>query len=86
MKSIFKFLKDFMLGFLLTWYAMDLWTLCKGDLRPLWRKGLNVEWLVNTRQGELTETVNETQRDRRTYIGFRVTYTYCEPIITRNTE
>ena len=86
MKSIFKFLKDFLLGFLLTWYAMDLWTLCKGDLRPLWRKGINVEWLFNTRQGELSETVNETQRDRRTYIGFRVTYTYSEPIITRNTE
>jgi hypothetical protein len=85
MKSIFKFLRNFLLGFLLTWYAMDLWTLCKGDLRPLWRKGINVERLVNTRQGELTG-VNETQRDRRTYIGFRVTYTYCEPIITRNAE
>ena len=85
MKSIFKFLRNFLLGFLLTWYAMDLWTLCKGDLRPLRRKGINVEWLVNTTQGELTE-VNETQRDRHTYIGFRVTYTYCEPIITRNAE
>ena len=40
MKSIFKFLRNFLLGFLLTWYAMDLWTLCKGDLRPLWRKGI----------------------------------------------
>ena len=86
MKSTFMFLRDFLLGFLLTWYALDLWTLCKGDLRPLWRKGINVEWLVNTRQGELSETVNETQRDRSTYIGFRVTYTYSEPMITRNTE
>ena len=86
MKSIFKFLRNFLLGFLLTWYAMDLWTLCKGDLRPLRRKGINVEWLVNTTQRDLTETVNETQRDSRTYIGFRVTYTYSEPIITRNAE
>lgn len=86
MKSIFKLLRNFLLGFLLTWYAMDLWTLCKGDLRPLRRKGINVEWLVNTTQGDLTETVNETQRDSRTYIGFRVTYTYSEPIITRNAE
>ena len=86
MKSIFKFLRNFLLGFLLTWSAMDLWTLCKGDLRPLRRKGINVEWLVNTTQGDLTETVNETQRDSRTYIGFRVTYTYSEPIITRNAE
>ena len=86
MKSIFKFLRNFLLGFLRTWYAMDLWTLCIGDLRPLRRKGINVEWLVNTTQGDLTETVNETQRDSRTYIGFRVTYTYSEPIITRNAE
>lgn len=86
MKGIFKFIRNFLFGFLLTWYAIDMWKLCKGDLHPLWRKGINVEWLVNTTQGDLTETVNETQRDSRTYIGFRVTYTYSEPIITRNAE
>ena len=86
MKGIFKFVRNFLFGFLLTWYAIDMWKLCKGDLHPLWRKGINVEWLVNTTQGDLTETVNETQRDSRTYIGFRVTYTYSEPIITRNAE
>jgi len=51
MRSIFKFFRDFLFFFLLTWFAMDLWTLCKGNLRPLRRKGINVEWLVNTRQG-----------------------------------
>ena len=86
MKGIFKFIRNFLFGFLLTWYAIDMWKLCKGDLHPLWRKGINVEWLVNTTQGDLTETVNETQRDSRTYIGFRVTYTYSEPIILRKTE
>lgn len=86
MKSISKFFRNFLLGFLLTWFAMDLWTLCKGNLRPLRRKGINVEWLVNTRQGELSETVNEIQRDRCTYIGFRVTYTYSEPTLIWRTE
>ncbi len=86
MRSIFKFFRDFLLGFLLTWFVMDLWTLCKGNLRPLRRKGINVEWLVNTRQKELSETVNEIQRDRCTYIGFRVTYTYSEPTLIKRTE
>lgn len=86
MRSIFKFFRDFLFFFLLTWFAMDLWTLCKGNLRPLRRKGINVEWLVNTRQEELPETVNEIQRDRCTYIGFRVTYTYSEPTLIKRTE
>ena len=86
MKSIFKFVRNFLFGFLLTWYTIDIWKLCKGDLRPLWRKGINVEWLVNTKQSELSESVDDVERDSRTYIGFRVTYTYSEPIITRNAE
>lgn len=86
MKSVFKFIKDFMLGFLLTWYALDLWKLFHGDLCPLWRKGINVEWIVNTKQSDLSESVEEKQTDRRTYIGFRVTYTYNEPTIIRNME
>ena len=66
--------------------AIDMWKLCKGDLHPLWRKGINVEWLVNTKQSELSESVDDLERDHRTYIGFRVTYTYSEPIILRKTE
>ena len=81
MKGIFKFIRNFLFGFLLTWYAIDMWKLCKGDLRPLWRKGINVEWFVNTKQSELPESVDDVERDNRTYIGFRVTYTYSEPII-----
>ena len=86
MKNIINFIKDFMLGFLLTWYAIDMWKLFHGNLRPLWRKGINVEWLINTKQCELSESVEEKQTDRRTYIGFRVTYTYNEPTIIRNME
>ena len=86
MKGIFKFIRNFLFGFLLTWYAIDMWKLCKGDLHPLWRKGINIEWLVNTKQSELSDSVDDVERDSRTYIGFRVTYTYSEPIITRNAE
>ena len=86
MKSVIRFLRNFLLGFLLSWYAIDLWTLYKGDMRPLWRKGINVEWLVNTRQGELSETANKIQRDRSSYIGFRITYTYSEPTILKVSE
>ena len=86
MKGIFKFVRNFLFGFLLTWYAIDMWKLCKGDLHPLWRKGINVEWLVNTKQSELSESVDDVERDTRSYIGFRVTYTYSEPIILRKTE
>ena len=49
MKIVFKFIRNFLLGFLLTWYAIDMWKLFHGDLRPLWRKGINIEWLVNTK-------------------------------------
>lgn len=86
MKGIFKFVRNFLFGFLLTWYAIDMWKLCKGDLHPLWRKGINIEWLVNTKQSELSESVDDIERDNRTYIGFRVIYTYSEPIILRKTE
>ena len=86
MKIIFKFIREFQLGFLLNWYAIDVWKLFHGDLHPLWRKGINIEWLVNTKQGEVPGSVNETQKDSRTYIGFRVTYTYYEPVITRDIE
>ena len=86
MKNIINFIKDFLLGYFLAWYALDLWILFHGDLCPLWRKGINVEWIINTKQSDLSESVEERQTDRRTYIGFRVTYTYNEPTIIRNLE
>ena len=77
--EICKFIRNFLLGFLITWFAMDMWNLSKGDIRPLWRKGINVEWLVNTKQ-------DETENDRLSFVGFRVTYTYTEPAIVRSDE
>ncbi len=86
MKIVFKFIRNFLLGFLLTWYATVSYTHLRADLRPLWRKGINIEWLVNTKQGDFSDSIDEVQRDRCTYIGFRVTYTYSEPTIIRNVE
>ena len=77
--EICKFIRNFLLGFLITWFAMDIWNLSKGDIRPLWRKGIHVEWLVNTKQ-------DETENDRLSFVGFRVTYTYTEPAIVRSDE
>ena len=74
MKDFINFIKDFLLGFLLTWYALDLWKRFHGDICPLWRKGVDVEWLVNTKKDEQTQ-------DKRTYMGFRLTYTYSEPVL-----
>ena len=86
MKNVFNFIKNFLLGFLLTWYAIDLWKLFNGDMRPLWRKGINIEWFVNTKLDEKTAFVNNMQGGKHTYIGFRVSYTYREPIIRTELE
>ena len=77
--GIMKFIRDFLFGFLITWFAMDMWNLSKGNIRPLWRKGIDIEWLVNTKQ-------NEKENDRLTFVGLRVTYTYTEPAIIQTDE
>ena len=83
---ILNYIKDFLLGFLLAWYATDLWKLFKGDMSPLWRKGITIEWLVNTKQEEGATTGNNLQEERLTYAGFRVSYTYSEPILIKKVE
>lgn len=76
MKAVLVFLKNFFTGAALGWLIADMAYLFMGDMRPLWRKGVNVEWLVNTKQDEQTQ-------DKRTYMGFRVTYTYSEPVLLK---
>ena len=76
MKTVLIFLKNFFIGAALGWFITDMVFLFMGNMRPLWRKGVNVEWLVNTKQDEQTQ-------DKRTYMGFRVTYTYSEPVLLK---
>ena len=76
MKAVLVFLKNFFTGAVLGWFLADMAYLFMGDMRPLWRKGVDVEWLVNTKQ-------DEHEKDRLTFLGFRVTYTYSEPVILK---
>ena len=76
MKAVLVFLKNFFIGTALGWFITDMVFLFMGNMRPLWRKGVNVEWLINTKEDEQT-------KDKRTYVGFRVTYTYSEPVLLR---
>ena len=76
MKDFINFIKDFLLGFLLTWYALDLWKLFHGDICPLWRKGVDVEWLVNTKKDEQTHFFF-------TDTASTETYTYSEPVLLK---
>ena len=76
MKAVLVFLKNFFTGAALGWFIIDMAYLFMGDMRPLWRKGVDVEWLVNTKKDEQTQ-------DKRTYMGFRVTYTYSEPVLLK---
>ena len=76
MKIIYNFLKYYLFGFLFGYFAIDMWRLASGDMRPLRKKGIQVEWLVNTKQ-------DKQEKDRFTFLGFRVTYTYSEPVILK---
>ena len=81
---IWVFTKSFVFSFLLSYFAIDLWRLSTGDMRPLRKKGILVEWLVRSKK-EYNDSTNEST-DRRTYTGFRITYTYHEPLLLRQSE
>ena len=84
MKYILTLIKSYIFGFLLTYFAIDMWRLATGDLRPLRKKGILVEWLVHS-QKEYNDTVADSA-DRHTYTGLRITYTYYEPLLFSNHE
>ena len=77
-RAVWEFIKSSVFSFLLFYFAFDMWHLSTGDMRPLIKKGIWVEWLVHS-QMEQHDSLDEY--DRRTYTGFRITYTYHEPIL-----
>lgn len=79
MKYVLTFIKSFIFSFLLTYFAIDVWRLATGDLLPLRKKGILVEWLVHSKK-EYNDTIAESA-DRNTYAGLRITYTYHEPLL-----
>ena len=84
MKYVLTFIKSFIFSFLLTYFAIDVWRLATGDLLPLRKKGILVEWLVHSKK-EYNDTITESA-DRNTYAGLRITYTYHEPLLFRHKE
>ena len=81
MKNIWKFLKYYLFGFLLAYFAIDMWRLANGDMRSLRKKGIQLEWLVHKKK-EYSDTTSIEIADRLIYSGIRVTYTYHEPLIS----
>ena len=73
-----EFVKSLVISFLFFYFALDMWRLATGDLRPLRKKGILVEWLVYS-QMEQNDSIDEY--DKHTYTGFRITYTYHEPLL-----
>lgn len=80
-KSIFRYLRVFLLSFLISWFMLDIWHLSQGDMRPLKRKGVQVEWLIHSSQELLSDTEFGFHNERSQYIGVRITYTYVSPIL-----
>lgn len=82
--SIRVFIKSYVYSFLLFYFAIDMWHLATGDMRPLRKKGILVEWSVHSKK-EYNDSTNEST-DRNTYTGVRITYTYHEPLLLRQSE
>lgn len=66
--GVWKYTKLYLFVFLFTYFAADMWRLSTGDLFPLRKKGILLEWYIK-------------QADDRTFTAVRVTYTYNEPLL-----
>ena len=69
--GVWKYTKLYLFVFLFTYFAADMWRLSTGDLFPLRKKGILLEWYIK-------------QADDRTFTAVRVTYTYNEPLLLNN--
>ena len=85
-KNILKYLRVFLLSFLISWLMLDIRHLLQGDMGPLKRKGIQVEWLIQSRQTSLSDTEYNVLNDKFNYIGVKITYTYVEPISQRGSD
>ena len=69
--GVWKYTKLYLFVFLFSYFAADMWRLSTGDLFPLRKKGILLEWYIK-------------QADDRTFTAVRVTYTYNEPLLLNN--
>ena len=63
--AVWEFIKSSVFSFLLFYFAFDMWHLSTGDMRPLIKKGIWVEWLVHSqvfilRWNSMTPSMNTT--------------------------
>ncbi len=88
MKRFFRFACTFIVSFSISWCAIDMWKLLHGNMTPLRRKGIQVMLIVNNRQQEdtLTDVAKIARNDNTSLLGLRVTYTYSEAAIIKNTD
>ena len=70
-KDIVEFLKKFVIFFLVGWFAGDAIRICRGDMRPLTRKGIEFQCITQTRQYEL-DSIGKMEK-QTTLLGFRLT-------------
>ena len=66
--GVWKYTKLYLFVFLFSYFAADMWRLSTGDLFPLRKKGILLEWYIK-------------KADDRTFTAVRVTYTYNEPLL-----
>lgn len=66
--GVWKYTKLYLFIFLFTYFAADVWRLATGDLFPLRKKGILLEWYIK-------------KADDRTFTAVRVTCTYNEPLL-----
>jgi hypothetical protein len=69
--GVWKYTKLYLFVFLFSYFAADMWRLSTGDLFPLRKKGILLEWYIK-------------KADDRTFTAVRVTYTYNEPLFLNN--
>ena len=79
--GVWKYTKLYLFVFLFTYFAADVWRLATGNLRPLRKKGILIEWLVNSKM-EQCDSIS-VYNAKRTYTALRVTYIYNEPLINK---
>lgn len=69
--QILNYLKTLAIYFLVGWFAGDAIRLCRGDMRPLTRKGIQFMCITQTLQHE-TDSLGTLEK-KTTLLGFRFT-------------
>ena len=72
-ESVLRYLKSLAIAFLVGWFAGDVILLCRGNMSPLTRKGIQVFCITQTQQHPTDST--GTLEKETTLLGFKITLT-----------